>query len=98
MKLTKDEARAVVWDETDDWEAASPKEIIDTTRWSNVLYRVFRHIPTGKFYEFSWSVGATEMQDERPYEYEDEITPEEVVQEVVTVTKWVRLNNKGGNT
>lgn len=45
-------------------------EIVDTSRWSVIHRRVFEH--EGKFYETTYSVGATECQDEGPYEYEDD--------------------------
>lgn len=41
-------------------------KIIDTSRWSNQYERVFKH--EGKFYRTYYQVGATEQQDERPYE------------------------------
>lgn len=50
--------------------------IIDTTRWSIVHEIVFED--NGKFYQTTYSEGATEMQDERPWEYEDEVECEEV--------------------
>lgn len=49
-----------------------------------------RQFPTGKFYEFNWIRGATEMQDEQPYEYEEEIEITEMVQKQVMTTKWVK--------
>ena len=53
-------------------------KIIDTTRWSIVKRRIFKH--EGKFYETIYSFGATECQDESPYEYDkDEIECPEVV-------------------
>lgn len=46
-------------------------EITDTTRWSVLRRRVFAF--EGKCYETNYSHGATEIQDERPYEYDPEI-------------------------
>lgn len=46
------------------------KNITTTTRWS-VYYDVVFEIE-GKFYATSYSVGATEMQDESPYEHSGE--------------------------
>lgn len=40
-------------------------KIIDTTRWSIVHEIVFED--NGKFYQTTYSEGATEMQDERPW-------------------------------
>lgn len=61
-------------------------KIVDTTRWSICYERVFKH--DGKFYMTDYSVGATENQDEHPYEYEgDMIECKEVfpVEKTVTV-------------
>lgn len=41
-----------------------------TSRWA-VQYRlVFKDTETGKFYEANYQRGATESQDERPFEYD----------------------------
>lgn len=60
-------------------------EVIETTRWSIIYYIVFK--VDGKYFSSSYSRGATEMQDESPYEYEgDEIECDEVfpVERIVT--------------
>ena len=59
---------------------------LEVTRWAIVYRRVFKF--QEKFYESIYSVGATECQDERPYEYDpDEIECKEVfpVQKTITV-------------
>jgi len=86
-ELTSEEGRQVIYEDHDDWESME-EEIIDTRRWSNRYLGTFRHKPTDRFYQMSWSQAATEQQDERPFEYEEpELT--EVVQKEVIVTKWV---------
>lgn len=92
MKLKKEEARDIVWGDHEDWETIAT-EITDTGRWSIQKRGVFRHIPTGKYYQLWWSVGATEYQDEKPFEYTD---PEPVeVHEVERVIKvWKPVQNK----
>ena len=45
-------------------------EIIENTRWSILRRRIFGF--GGKFYETCYSQGATESQDESPYEYDDD--------------------------
>lgn len=59
--------------------------VVDTRRWSVVHEIIFEH--EGKHYQTDYSVGATEMQDERPWENEDEVECVEVrkVQKVVEV-------------
>ncbi len=46
-------------------------EMRDTGRW-NITYRMVFADVDGKTYSSCYSVGATEMQDELPYEYEDD--------------------------
>lgn len=61
-------------------------EMIDKSRWSIHYNLVFKELDSGKLYETSYSVGATESQDERPWEYETEIKCVEVEPvEVVTI-------------
>jgi hypothetical protein len=52
---------------------------------------IFKHIASEKFYRLCWSVGATEQQDEQPFEY-DEPEPVEVeqVEELIKVWKTVK--------
>lgn len=88
MKLTREEARLVVGDDHDDWITVETK-IVDNSRWSITHEGIFQHGPTGKFYQMSYSVGATEQQDERPFEYYD---PEPV--EVHQVEKLVKVWEK----
>lgn len=74
--------------EDDDCTEEILNDIIDTGRWSNHYHRVFKF--ENKFYETFYSRGATEYQDERPYEYDDaEIECQEVepVQVITTVYK-----------
>lgn len=60
-------------------------DIIDTSRWSIINEIVFEDLSDGKFYSTTYSVGATECQDESPWEYDgDEIEcyqvePKEVI-------------------
>jgi hypothetical protein len=89
MQLTSEEGRLVIDDDHDDW-AKVKEEIIDTRRWSVRYLGVFSHKPSGRFYQMAWSVGATEQQDEQPFEFE---TPEleEVVEKETLVKTWVKL-------
>ena len=45
-------------------------EIFDESRWSIIHSLLFAH--DGKFYKTIYSVGATERQDESPWEYDPE--------------------------
>lgn len=65
--------------------------ITDTSRWS-VFHTIVFQDKDGKFYEASYSCGATECQDESPWEYEQIIECTEVEQREVPVNKWVSVD------
>jgi len=90
MKLTKEDGRSVVFEDHKDWETIE-EQIIDTSRWSNIYEGVFLHKPTNKHYRTSWSSGATEMQEEMAFEYDDPEFVEVESQEVV-VKQWIAVN------
>lgn len=66
-------------------------ELIDTSRWSIHYSLVFKY--EDKYYRAHYSVGATESQDEGPWEFEDEVTCEEVESKEVTVTTWIPVKD-----
>lgn len=66
-------------------------DIIDTTRWSIIHEIVFED--NGKFYRTTYSEGATECQDEKPWEYEEEVECEEVHLREVKVKKWMPVED-----
>ena len=74
------------------WHNTIVNRIIDTTRWSIVHEIVFED--QGKFYMTTYSEGATECQDERPWEYDDEIKCTEVELKEVKVKKWVPVEDE----
>ena len=51
-------------------------KITDTSRWS--IHHEIVFPDNGRFYKTHYSEGATEIQDERPWEYENEIECTEV--------------------
>ena len=61
------------------YEASVLDEITDTSRWSVYHRFVFKAEDDGKFYETHYSVGATEYQDEQPWQDENEVECIEVV-------------------
>lgn len=67
--FTKQFLKGVLTQDIDDAEIISD-EIVDTRRWSVEHELVFRF--ENKFYRTYYSVGATEMQDESPFEYDDD--------------------------
>lgn len=88
MKLTAEQARDIVWESDEDWQSVE-EEVVGNDRWSIHKTGVFKHIPTAKFYRFNWSVGATEYQDEQPYEYDKEVEVAEVELREILVKQWV---------
>lgn len=69
-------------------------EVEDTTRWSVIHSVVFKDLETGKFYSTGYSVGATEYQDESPFEYEPDVVKCEEVEPVeVTVIQYHRVKD-----
>lgn len=78
-------------DTTEDWEGFDLKfefvqeELVDTSRWSHIYERIYKDLNSGKFYVTSYRTGATECQDETPYECDGdvvefvEVVPTEIV-------------------
>lgn len=65
-------------------------EISDTGRWSIHYDFVFRHME--RYFRAPYSVGATEQQDERPWEYEDdEVNVDEVKPTMVITTEYTPI-------
>ena len=67
------------------------RKMIDTSRWSILYSLVFEY--EGKFYSTHYSVGATESQDEGPWEFEDNVECTEVVEQEYVATKWVPVKD-----
>ena len=63
--------------------------IIENSRWSILHNLVFRY--NGKVYETTYRVGATEQQDESPWEFENDVECFEVAAKQVTRTEYVRV-------
>ena len=87
MKFKKEFLQDIVHGDAPDVEIIKD-DIIEHSRWSVLHELVFRH--GGNLYMTTYSVGATESQDESPFEYDDdEIEVTEVVAKEVTVTHYV---------
>lgn len=84
MELTADEARGMLWEDMPEGVEVIYDKIIDNRRWSIDHEIVIKK--DGKFYMDTYSVGATESQDESPWEYSEpnfvEVFPHE---ETITV-------------
>lgn len=70
-------------------DEAIENNIIGNGRWSIDHEIIFKDNNSGKFYKGYYSQGATEMQDESPWEYEDSITCYEVEKKEIKVMQWV---------
>lgn len=70
--------------------SAIKNDIVDTSRWSINHEIIFAH--DGKFYRTHYSEGATEMQDESPWEYNNEVECTEVELREVKIKKWVDVD------
>lgn len=67
-------------------------EITSHSRWSVGHVMIFKVLATGKYYSTYYSVGATEYQDEGPYEYGEDEECDEVVPVQKTVTVYEPVN------
>lgn len=85
IKLPKETLQDILWES----DQVIEDTIEEHSRWSVLHNLIFKH--EGKCYQTHYSVGATEYQDERPWEYEDEVECTEVKQVEVTVKKWVAV-------
>lgn len=89
MKFEKEYLQSLAWDEQEAGEVIETT-IVDTTRWSIIKEMIFEL--GGKYYRTSYSEGATEGQDEDPYEYEDdEIECPEVEKVQVMKEEWQQI-------
>ena len=91
MKFPVETMREIARDKSEEYEAIKIK-VIDTDRWTIQYEVIFMGIKTGKYYRTFWSRGATEMQEERPYDYETgEIECDEVESVEVTIKQWRKV-------
>lgn len=68
LNFTKQRARTLLYG-ADKAYRIIRDEIVDTSRWSIIHHIVIQRVEDGRFFADSYSVGATESQDESPWEY-----------------------------
>lgn len=87
MKIFKEEARDILWGDSDNGELIQD-DIIGHSRWSVEHEIVIRY--KGDYYIGYYSKGATEHQDEQAWEYEEEVEffPAKKVEKVIEI--WER--------
>lgn len=77
-------AREIIWGDNPDFEILEERQT-GSSRWS-IHYRTILKRKDGKFFEVKYSKGATECQEERPFEYtKAEFTEVFPVEKVITV-------------
>jgi len=92
MKYPKEEMRELIWGATGRLEKVKDS-IVGTSRWSIEHEIVFKDNDTGKHYMSCYGVGATEMQEEQPYEYDKDMIEVSEVEEVEeTIKVWRAIN------
>lgn len=70
LKLTGEKARDILYEGDAEFKVIKDK-IIENSRWSILHSLIIQRISDGKFFRDSYSVGATEMQDEGAWEYNE---------------------------
>lgn len=65
--------------------------IVDQSRWAVAYEIVFAY--GDKFYRAYYRVGATEQQDEGPWEFEKTVECTEVELKAITVKQWVEVKD-----
>jgi hypothetical protein len=78
-------ARAIVWGGTNEGKLIENR-IVGTSRWSNTYEAIIEY--QGKTYRTHYRVGATEIQEEGPWEDEDVAELVEVHQIPKTIMSW----------
>lgn len=68
--------------------------IIDTGRWSIEHELIFMDPADNKYYRTSYREGATELQDERPWEHKDTVEAVEVEKKLVIKEEYVAENEQ----
>jgi hypothetical protein len=87
VKFDKELLRDMAYGEVPDGFDVIDTKLLDHGRWSLRYEQIFRF--DGKIYVTQFSKGATEMQDERPYDYAPEqIECPEMEEYILPVTQY----------
>jgi hypothetical protein len=70
LNLTAEQGRDIIYKNDSDFKTIRNK-IVGKKRWAIEYEIVVERISDGKFFKDAYKVGATENQDERPYEYSE---------------------------
>jgi hypothetical protein len=66
LELNEEQLKNILFEDDEDYEAVTFEKIIESSRWSYSIEQVFKRVSDNTFWQFSWSRGATEMQNEGP--------------------------------
>ncbi len=70
MKINKELLKELIYSDEGCAEFKVVENILtDTSRWSVHYDCVIKHLESGKFYDAAYSCGATESQDEEPFDH-----------------------------
>ncbi|MCK4815452.1 hypothetical protein KA005_06760 [bacterium] len=91
MKFAVETLRELSCEEAENY-ATVKETVVDTGRWTIQYEVIFKDLTTGKHYRTYWQRGATEYQDEQPFEYDKgEIDCDEVELVEVMVKEWRKV-------
>lgn len=81
-EFPKQDLQDLVWEGDLDQYVKLVDEITDTSRWSVHYHLVFKYLGDNKYYSTTYARGATEYQDEQPFEYADDLISCDEVKQV----------------
>ena len=91
MKISKETAQALADDDEVNAFKIIENKLVGHSRWSLVLSLILEK--DDKYYTVEYSTGSTELQDEIPFEYdEDEIELAEVTPQQILTTIYVPVD------
>lgn len=92
LKMTPEEGREIVFGDNPDFETVLD-EVEDTARrWSETRVIIVKRLSDNTYWRSYYSRGKTELQEEHPYEWENEAVFTQVIQKMVIERKWVAVD------
>lgn len=83
MKFTRDEALAIINNENPDWIAETQRDLFGHS-WFIRVKQIYKHVPSGRYYEFVWEEGYTKAQTNPPWFGQIHVTANEAYPRVIT--------------
>lgn len=88
VKMAGEEAREILWGNEDEYQVIEDV-ITGHSRWSRISRIVIQRLSDSAYFVSEYGMGATENQDELPWEYGDAVF-QHVVPVVKTITVYER--------